>query len=375
MTRRSFRWLVAALCVGFIAATTVSARGRGGRREGPARPLARSAEDAHRREPPHERPGEDIHVHILRLQHIPAESFMEVLEQLGRAPKFREMLEQIPVAMNEHANAIVIIGPPKVMELFERIAEGLDAPSEFHERMRDQEMGRRRQEMEIHTQQKHREMEMRAEMAKRELEMRARAGRMGPPPWAPGREGDRRGEPDRPRPREERPRDQHREERPRHEHREEGPPPLERLERALRSPGGEGLERLLSPQVMGKLRLAGDQVDRIRRIAKEHHMHVAQLRERVGQALKEMGPDERERAAGKIIPNARRQLEEMAGKLREEIGRVLRPEQREVLERILHGERPPEKREKREEPKRDRPKDDREPRRRGKRPERERREL
>ena len=60
---------------------------------------------------------------------------MEVLGQLSRRGPLGEILSKIPIALHEHSNAVVVIAPPEALELFEKLAEGLDRPSEFHKRM------------------------------------------------------------------------------------------------------------------------------------------------------------------------------------------------------------------------------------------------
>jgi len=87
----------------------------------------RGQRDEHRRE----KPG----VRVFRFKHIPAETFIGVIEQLSRKSPLGEILSKIPVALCEHSNAVVVIAPPEPLELFEQIAEGIDQPSEFHERM------------------------------------------------------------------------------------------------------------------------------------------------------------------------------------------------------------------------------------------------
>ena len=82
---------------------------------------------------------------VLRFLHIPAESFVQTLKQLARNDRVREGLEQMPLAINEPANAVVIVAPPEVAEMLMHLAKQLDQPNEFamaeRHRMRQDAMG------------------------------------------------------------------------------------------------------------------------------------------------------------------------------------------------------------------------------------------
>lgn len=110
-----------------------------------------------------DRPPEAIRPHVFRFEHIPAESFLDTLRRLGEHEEVGARLKRIPLALNEPANAVVVIGPPEVIEFLSIIAEGLDEPPEFHERMR------------------HLEREDRTRRWKERTDM----GRHGPPPRCP----------------------------------------------------------------------------------------------------------------------------------------------------------------------------------------------
>jgi len=77
-------------------------------------------------------------IRIFRFENAPAESFMDVLSQLSRKSPLGEIMSKIPIALHQHSNAVVVIAPPEAIELFAQIADGLDAPSEFHQRMAQQ---------------------------------------------------------------------------------------------------------------------------------------------------------------------------------------------------------------------------------------------
>jgi hypothetical protein len=185
------RIVVVALAVGLAAATASAAR------------KPHSALDEVEREG-HE---PEVEIVVLRFVHIPAESFAETLDQLGEHPAIREGLDQMPTAVNEPANAVVLIAPPEVADAMRRLADELDQPNEFlvHEREReaeeaafiaemeererhldheqeqfDLEMDRRR----LHLEREEAGTRLRLEHAKRQL-----AGPPGPPP--PPRMGDR----------------------------------------------------------------------------------------------------------------------------------------------------------------------------------------
>jgi hypothetical protein len=83
---------------------------------------------------------------VLHFKYIPAESFMDTLHQLGNNPHVRDVLKEVPIALNEPANSVVVIGPPELAEFLGSIAKGLDQPNEY----RDARMQQERQQMEAH---------------------------------------------------------------------------------------------------------------------------------------------------------------------------------------------------------------------------------
>jgi hypothetical protein len=78
---------------------------------------------------------------VLRFHYIPAGSFVDTLARLGRGNRLGEGLAKIPMAVNEPANAVVIIAPPEVADFLATIAKGLDQPNEF--RATREEQGRK----------------------------------------------------------------------------------------------------------------------------------------------------------------------------------------------------------------------------------------
>ncbi|MFO8011867.1 MAG: hypothetical protein R6X20_01040 [Phycisphaerae bacterium] len=135
LRRNHIRWIaVVAMAVGLAAATAGAAR----------RP--HSALDEGEREGP--RP--EVETVVLRFVHIPVESFADTLSQLGEHPEVGEGLAAMPKAVNEAANAVVLIAPPEVADAMRRLADELDQPNEFliHEREREEEELAWRMEME-----------------------------------------------------------------------------------------------------------------------------------------------------------------------------------------------------------------------------------
>ena len=92
----------------------------------------------------------DVETVVLRFVHIPAESFLDTLEQLGENEEVGRALEQVPRAVNEPANAVVLIAPPEVAAVLARVADELDQPNEFlvNEQEREAEEAALRAEME-----------------------------------------------------------------------------------------------------------------------------------------------------------------------------------------------------------------------------------
>jgi len=131
-------------------------------------------------------PEPDAEAVVLRFVHIPAQSFVETLEQLGeRNPKVREGLEQLPLAVNGPANAVVLIAPREVVGMLREVAEQLDQPNEFEMHAREREMQEHRMRLEMESQRRDLDREDIAFRMKME-EAKRRMGRPMPPaPAAP----------------------------------------------------------------------------------------------------------------------------------------------------------------------------------------------
>ena len=76
---------------------------------------------------------------VIQFKHIPAQSFMETLKQLGRHDQVGAILEKVPMAVNEAANAVVILGPPEVTDYLASMAKGLDQPNAFRAAQEERE--------------------------------------------------------------------------------------------------------------------------------------------------------------------------------------------------------------------------------------------
>ena len=125
MNRKALLGLVtAAALIALVAGPTAFA---GEPRFAPGGPAVRPGS------PPEGRPPKPL---VIQFKNIPAESFLNTIKQLCQNPKIREAFEQLPIAINEPANAVVIIGPPEAAEFLGMIAQGLDQPNEFRMRER-----------------------------------------------------------------------------------------------------------------------------------------------------------------------------------------------------------------------------------------------
>ena len=295
MKRKAFAWKLTATCV--IVLLCVSQIGADDPeqldRPAPARetPGRREAPEARRPAPRPERAGPQAPPKpiVIQLNNLSVESFAGTLKQLARNPHVAAVLHELPLAINEEANAIVAIAPPEVGEFLTTIARGLDRPSSYHERNKNLE----RQE---------RESRMRREMGERAGV--APMPRTGPPVGRGPGVGAPAGPP-----------------------RPPGfplpparaPRPEPGAEKAPVRPGllGMRLHSLTAPEAVRRLRLGQEQVEKIRSILKETGERDANLLHRVA--------EER----GRIVKESRGRIFE-----------CLRPEQREAAERLLEAPRP-----------------------------------
>ncbi len=340
------------------------------------------------REREHHRP----ELEVIELHHIPADAFMHVLGQLGENERLGEMLEQIPLAVCEHSNTIVVIGPPEVHELFHRLAEGIDRPSEFHQRM--EHLERERRGPRPGGPPCPSGFRGRPPMGPGRSGPCPRGGRgmgpgsgMGPGRWTgpgkgmgfgrpgpcpmgrpgmgPGRgKGPGRGfGPGRtgpcppcppgagrgPGPRGACPPDGPCPDGPprgrgwrsgRHEGPGGGPEAM--LHGALADPAGEAMNRLLHPKGAEILRLSDKQFERLEDIRAEYRENVNNLRRRIRHALEDhRGPRERAAFVREVAPKIGGRMAELMGELKDRVGGVLDEQQRQKAERLVRGDGPP----------------------------------
>jgi Spy/CpxP family protein refolding chaperone len=245
---------------------------------------------------------------VIQFQHISAESFVETLEQLARHDRVDQALRGLPHAINEQANAVVVIAPPDIAQMLEAIAKGLDRPCRYHQKVR------------------RREREEAAFEAR--LEQMRRGGRpaAGRPPCGSAGRWHRRGEPTAARGRGSRQPPQH-------------PAPMRRPLRAgpdAPAPPGEpgrGLRHLWALTGPGarQLGLTDEQVGEIRDILRDHGVGMVRLFRRGRRALADAPAEqraERMRRLGRSIADQRRRR---LAELHERIRRVLTEEQREAF--------------------------------------------
>ena len=234
---------------------------------------------------------------VLRFEHIPAESFMNTLRQLGRNEHISKVLQNVPIALNEDANAVVVIAPPDIAALVMTIAKGLDQPNVFAERMRNME----REEQKAR---------LKREEAKRHL--------AGPPPWA--------GNPPTP------PRGQGA---PRRPEVRSAPGPAS-------DPGMGPFQRLLDPRASRELRLKEEQVGKIRETLERCRNRVRERMAQVREKAEGMSPHERAAYMRETQDQLRRSHEKLFNETRGRIMELLTPDQRERAEQMFRGAPVPE---------------------------------
>lgn len=295
MKRKAFAWKLAGTCLILLLCVSQIGAEEPERRDRPVptskTPAGREAPEPGRRAPRPERARRDAPPRpiVIQLNNLSVESFAATLKQLARNPHVAAVLRELPLAINEEANAIVAIAPPEAGEFLTAIARGLDRPSRYHEASRERE----RQE---------RQFRMRREMMERAGA--APIPRTGPP----ARPGPGAGAPAGP---------------PRPPHVPPGPARAPRpepgAEKAPVRPGplGMRLHSLLAPRAVEKLGLRDQQVEKIRSILKETAEHGANLLRRVAEERERIGKESR----GRIFE-------------------CLEPEQREAAERLLEAPRP-----------------------------------
>lgn len=314
MTQSGIKWIVMVIALVLAAGAWAERKQEHERKRPDRRPEARSMADEHRgnrerrereehnrerQRAERERQEREEHnrdkhrrqkpdVRIFRFEHIPAQSFMGVLEQLSRKAPLREILSHIPIALEEHSNAVVVIAPREAMELFEKIANELDAPSEFQERMA-QRRGPRR------------------------------GGNCGGSNrQSPGRgrgcggncEGANRPSAGK----------------------EPGEINAEAIKMAIGNPVGQLFGKLLSSE---ELRLGKPQREAMHKLAQQCGQRVGHMHQRVIQAIRGMNREQRAANARETVGHARAEMGKMAGDIRKHIFKILKPSQHKTAARIL----------------------------------------
>jgi len=179
---RRMGFVLAAVAVVAVAAVTYGARP-------PERPEGR----------PGRPPEPEVEVVVLRFVHIPAESFVETLAQLGeRNAEIRAGLEQLPIAVNEPANAVVVVAPVEAVGMLRETAEQLDQPNEFEMHAREREMQEHQRHLEMENRRRDLEREdigfrMKMEEAKRRMSQPMPPMPPMPMPSGPGMMGSGKG--------------------------------------------------------------------------------------------------------------------------------------------------------------------------------------
>jgi len=200
-------------------------------------------------------------------------------------------MSNIPIALEEHSNAVVVIAPPEAMKLFEKIANELDAPSEFHKRM-------------------------------------AQRGRPAPPRQpqilrkpAPHKKPDQHKKPTH----------------PKHPTPGKGTGEIneEAIRNAIGNPVGQLLGKILSEPAARQLRLEKPQREAMHKIARQCGQKIGHMHQRVIQAIRGMNPKERAANSRKIVSRARAEMGKITGEIRKHIFGILKPEQRKAAARIL----------------------------------------
>jgi len=329
MTRTGIKWITMVIVLA-LAAGVWAQRERGrDRKRSDRRPEGRSMADEQRDEHNRDRQRDEHRrgkpdVRIFRFEHIPAQSFMGVLEQLSRKDPLREILSHIPIALEEHSNAVVVIAPREAMELFEKIANELDAPSEFHKRM----ARRRGPGCPGNCRGSNRPSPGRGPGCPGNCGSSnsptpgrcsgCRGNCKGSNSPSPGRgplcPGNCRGS-NRPSP-----------------GKEPGEINAEAIKKAIGNPVGQLFGKLLSSK---ELRLEKPQREAMHKVAQQCGQRVGQMHQRVIQAIRGMNREQRAANARKTVGHARAEMGKMAGEIRKHIFKILKPSQHKAATRIL----------------------------------------
>ncbi|MDP6381020.1 MAG: Spy/CpxP family protein refolding chaperone, partial [Phycisphaerae bacterium] len=213
--------------------------------------------------------GPDIIVIVFK--EIPAQSFLHTMHQLREQEKG---LSAIKVAINEPANAVVILGPREIVAKMARVAKSLDVPNKFREKTRRIEMRERKLKQDMER--------------KRPGQERRTDARRGPATHRPGAR------------------------------------PLAAAPAML----------LMNPKVRQELKLSGKQAERINQIVKAQMRRGLEQFARLGAEMKKQVKPKQRAAIAKKLQAARKQFGARMQKGREQVLHVLTPEQRKKLEQV-----------------------------------------
>ena len=341
-------------------------RERGERRE-------REERSAHREmgEEREER-GDRPQLRVLKFKHIPAQAYMQVLMQLSSKEFVKDAISDAAIALCEHSNTVVIIAPPRALECFEKLADGVDQPNEFMKNMPPQrgpgmcpcpkagrgpgtpqcakcpKAGQRPGQCQCPKAGRgpgtpqcakcpksgQRPGQCQCPKAGRGpgTPQCAKCPKAGQRPGTPGMPGMRQcpnsgkgpGRPMPPQP-------------GRGPGRKPSVSPENLMSKVLINPTCTMFRGLLSSD---KLRLDKNQKAAILNLARSSQERVLHMRQRVINAIKGMSPKERETNARQMVGRAREALNKMNGEVRKNIFGILKPEQRKLATQILNAPKP-----------------------------------
>ncbi len=295
---------------------------------------------------------------IYQFKHIHVDSFIGTLEQLARSKHIAPHLKEVPHAINEQSNTMVMLAPPELTTLVKQIAEGVDKPN-------PREMQRRRGDPE---QSRHRPLVrfgVRRSGGQGECPMGRHSG--GKPTWAGRDKGDRKETPAGRCPRCKKSKEQckrggkcpmGKSSASRKAHSRKGPvtlnalvenkgarfgdPSSRRGDRRSNAKGSQSrrpvmLGMLLHPRLGRALKLNEKQVDKIRDVVKDLHSQMEQLSKRVANARKNARS---EKARSQLQTNTRRRIMQLHKEAGEKIDKILTDEQKEQWRKMGRTMRP-----------------------------------
>jgi hypothetical protein len=300
----------ALLCTVLIAALLSSTawaaekNKKGNRREGRREAARKKSANTPRREGRRPRRTRDkgkskarTDVLIYQFKHIHVDSFIDTLEQLARSKHVAPHLKDVPHAVNEQSNTMVMLAPPELTKLVRQIAEGVDKPNPREMRRREgmrrrrpgSERGRR---MDHHGRGKHTK-------ADRDDDENGKRTRRCPQCRKGGEQCKRDGK---------------------------CPMGTARSRRQGRSRGHRGpmIGMLLHPRVANALKLKEGQIDRIEGVVEELHEKMEQMAKRTRSDGSKKG--------GKDRVNVRKRIDQLHKEAARDVARILTDDQKKQWE-------------------------------------------